>query len=221
MDMYAYFVPTQRRRVQLWQEEVLGMPLLRVELPGKLTPRGCRKLERSFKRWRIHRLFNTPEGWFGTTLPPLSETRPLWNTMASEAGLLLLEQNGISPAAATVEFCGDRFTQETRRLILRMLPQVRAVALNLPVEEAFIWQLQREYGVSPLLCGGDLAICFAPAQRSLVLPLWQSRPVVDGLSLTARLDDLPKGCPELPLLSALVEQGRVSPEQIEIHSNFA
>lgn len=218
--MYGYFVPGSRR-LKLWQEEVLGMPLLRCEVPEKVNRRTVRKLERCFDRCRVHRVLNAPEHWPGGRLPPLSETRSLWAAKAPEVTLALLEGQGLSPAAATVEFCGDRFPPQGRRILLSLLPRVRSVSLNLPVEEDFLWLLQREYGLSPLGIRGDAAICFSPAARPLMLPLWQERPIVAGLTLTTPLGELPQGCPELPLLAALAQQGRLRPEQIRIRSDFS
>lgn len=219
--MYAYFVPTGHRKLRLWQETVLGMPLLRVELPARVTPRRQRTLERCLARCRVHRVLNLPQGWRAESLPPLNETRPLWHQKALELSLRLLEQQGLRPAEATVEVCGDRFTQQQRQFILALLPRVRALTLSLPVDEAFLWHLQREYGVCPLSGPGDLAVCFSPAARKMTLPLWAPRPGVAGLRLTARLEERSEDCPEEPLLSALVQQGRLGAEQIKICTNFS
>ena len=218
--MYGYFVPGYRR-LRIWQEEVLGMPLLRFEVPEKVKRRTVKRLERCFGRWRVHRVLNEPEHWPGGALPPLSETCPLWTAKAPEVTLALLEGRGLSPAAAAVEFCGDRFPPQGRRILLSLLPRVRTISLNVPVEEEFLWLLQREYGLSPLGIRGDAAICFSPASRPLPLPLWQARPTVAGLTLTVPGLQLPDSCPELPLLAALAEQGRLAPEQIQIRSDFS
>ena len=218
--MYGYFVPGSRR-LRIWQEEVLGMPLLRFEMPEIAKHRTVKKLERFFGRWRVHRVLNTPQSWPGGSLPPLSETRSLWMAKAPEVTLALLEGQGISPAAAAVEFFGDRFPPQGRRILLSLLPRVRTISLNVPVEEGFLWLLQREYGLSPLGIRGDVAICFSPAARPLLLPLWQERPTAAGLTLTAPELQLPDGCPELPLLAALAEQGRLGQGQIRIRSDFS
>ncbi len=219
--MYAYFFPSRRRRLAVWREEVLGMPLLRLELPERLIPRLCRRTALVLSRCGVHQLLNAPEDWPGPPLPPLSDTRWLWMEKAPETALALLAARGITPERAAVEFCADRFTPQIRRAVLAMVPRVRALSLSLPAPEDFLWALQREYGV-PLLSGeGDLAVCYAPARRRWALPLWQPRPQVEGAALSACIPGAPEGCPLPELAAALAEQGRLRAEEIQIRSIFA
>ena len=217
--MYAYVV--NAHRLSLWQEEVRGMPLLRVELPRRLSPRVCRRVERWLRHAGVHALLSCPDQWFAAPLPPLNPTRSLWREKAAEVALARLQQTGVPPSRATVEICGDRFSAQERAVILTLLTRVRALSLSLPAPEAFLWQLQREYGVCPLSGPGHLALCFSPADRAQMLPLWDARPDVPGLSLTASLPELPPDCPRLPLLAALLEQGRIRTEEIRICTDFS
>lgn len=220
-EMNAYFFFSHRRRLRVWQEEVRGMPLLRLELPERLTSRVCRRAEYFLARCGVHQALNLPPDWPGQTLPPLIPTRSLWIQKAPETALFLLRRQGIDPARATVEFCGQRFAPQAEQAILALVPQVRAISLSLPVPEQFVWRLQREYGVSPVSTPGDLALCYAPSARPRMLPLWQQQPEITGASLFCPLPDAPQGCPSLPLLAALEEQGRLTAEEIQICSDFS
>lgn len=219
--MNAYFFFSHRRRLRVWREEVLGMPLLRLELPEHLTGRVCRRTEYFLARCGVHQVLNLPPDWPGAPLPDLIPTRPLWVQKAPEAALFLLRRRGIDPASATVEFWGRRFTPQAEQAILALVPRVRSISLSLPVPEEFVWHLQREFGVSPVSVPGDLALCYAPAPRSHMLPLWQPQPQVEGASLFSPIPDFPQGCPSLPLLAALAEQGRLPAEEIQICSDFS
>lgn len=221
IDMNAYFFPSHRRRLAIWREEVLGMPLLRLELPERPTPRMCRKAALVCERCGVHQLLSAPEYWPGPDLPPLSSTRTLWIQKAPEAALFLLRRRGVAPERAKVEFCADRFTLQAQRAILDLLPRVRALSLSLPAPEAFLWRLQRDYGVSPVPGEGDVALCYSPVPRRWALPLWQQRPEIEGAGLCCAVPDAPEGCPLPELLAALEEQGRLRAEEIQICSDFA
>lgn len=219
--MNAYFFFSHRRRLRVWQEEVLGMPLLRLELPEHLTGRVCRRTEYFLSRCGVHQMLNLPPDWPGHPLPALIPTRPLWVQKAPETALFLLRHRGIDPATATVEFCGQRFLPQAEQAILALVPRVRRISLSLPVPEEFLWHLQREFGVSPASTPGDLALCYTPSDRPWMLPLWQQQPQVRGASLFCPIPDAPQGCPTLPLMAALEEQGRLPAEEIRICSDFS
>ena len=221
MEMNAYFFFSRRRKLRVWQEEVLGMPLLRVELPARLTDRVCRRAEYFLARCGVHQLLNQPPDWPDNALPDLIPTRGLWTQKAPEAARCLLRHQGVDPSQATVEFCGQHFVPQAERAILALVPQVRAISLSLPVPEQFVWRLQREYGISPSSSPGDLSLCYTPTRRPRMLPLWQQRPQVEGASLFCPIPDSPEGCPTLPLLAALEEQGRLPLEEIQICSDFS
>ena len=220
-EMNAYFFFSHRRRLRVWREDVLGMPLLRLELPEHLSARICRRTDYFLNRCGVHQLLNLPPDWPGAPLPTLIPTRQLWLQKAPETALFLLRRQGIDPARATVEFCGQRLSPQAEQAILALVTRVRCVSLSLPVPEEFVWRLQREYGVSPVSTPGDLALCYAPSARPRMLPLWQDRPQVEGASLFCPIPDAPQGCPTLPLLAALEEQGRLPAEEIRICSDFS
>lgn len=219
--MNAYFFPTNRRRVKFFLEAVRGMPLLRVELPGRLSHRSCAKVIRCFDRYRVHQTFNGPGDWPGSALPPLSDTRSLWTAKAADAAALILEHRGRPPQQAKVELYSDRFGPREAQLIGRLLPRFRDLTLSLPVPEEYLWLLQQQYGVTPSAGAGDLSLCLAPAERAHSLDLWFRQPQPRGLEWTAAEVEVPPDCPAQPLLAALVEQGRASEEEIEIRLNFS
>ena len=222
--MYAYFFTSGGWRVRVWQEFVLGMPLLRLEVPVKLNQRRCRHIRRWLERCGVHQLLNRPKHWPETeTLPPLNSTRALWITKTPEAAFVLLAQAGVSPARGRIELCANCFTPELAGTVMALADSVRAFSFSCPVPEAFCWQLQRDHGLCPRLGGGtaDLSICFSPAQRTHALPLWQERPEISGLRLTAPGLECPVGCPEVPLLAALWAQGRIGTEEVRIRADFA
>lgn len=217
--MYAYFVPGGRYRTRIVQQYVLGMPLLRVELPLRLTKRRERLIVKKLKSFGVHRLLSALPFSDPTLLPPLIETRPLWKLHAVAAILALLEQQHLSPKRSIVELADTRFSDSIQQLALSLIPLVGHISLSMPIPESFAWSLQREYGVTPLSCPGDISICFIPVERKLSLPLWMDIPSVPGLTLTLPGLTLPDGCPPLPLLSALAQQGRIDPKQLQISTD--
>lgn len=217
MEMYAYFVITRRRGVRFWWEAVLGMPLLRVELPKKKTARTQRNLHRALYLLGVHRVFNHPDGWESDSLPPLNATRPLWTAKAAQASLLLLARKGILPEDAVIELRGARFVPECHRLIETLLPKVRGFHFSMPVSEGTLWYLQRQYGLSPVPHAGDIAIGFSPGDAGADLPLGTIRPNIAGLELRAKGIVGSEDCPVEPLLTALLEQGRLQEKDIEVH----
>ena len=217
MEMYAYFVINRRWGLRFWWEEVLGMPLLRVELPRKKTTRTESKLHRALYRLRVHQVLNHPPGWDADALPPLNATRPLWLAKASECALLLMNRKGIFPADAVVELRGNRFTPECRRFVTALLPHVQGFHFATPADEGLLWFLQREFGLSPIPRHGDLSVSFSPASPQADLPLGDQRPRIPGLELTADAVVCSGDCPMEPLLAALLEQGRLRKNDIDVH----
>lgn len=218
--MYAYFVSGSHRRTRFIEEAVLGMPLLRIELPIYLTKRSEKTIAKKLKQFGVHRLLTMPPFSDLSLLPPCMETRSLWKKHAVDATLELLKQRSFAPNRSIVELVDDCFSSSVRQLTLELVPLVEHISLSMPVPESFAWQLQREHGIAPLSCPGTASICFTPAQRSLILPLWMEQPSVSNLSLFLPDLELPDRCPALPLLSALAQQGRIDPKQLEICADF-
>ncbi len=214
--MYAYFVPGSHYRARFLQQSVLGMPLLRAELPLHSTSRKQRRIAKKLTGLGVHRLLSAPQDFDFALLPPLNETRFLWKLHAAAVALALLEQNQHAPHRSIVELVDSRFTPGLQPLAQELLPLVGHLSFSMPVPEDFSWALQREFGVAPLSCPGHVSICFVPAERKLALPLWMERPAVPGLTLSLPGLPTPNGCPELPLLAALAQQGRIDPKQLQI-----
>lgn len=219
--MNAYFFPTGRRRPAFFIEEVRGMPLLRVELPRRLSARGGARVARCFQRYRVHQTFNDPGPWPGPALPPLSDTRSLWIAKAADAAALTLEHRGCPPRRAKVELYSDCFGSREARLTDELLLRFRELTLSMPVPEGYLWRLQQRHGVTSSAGEGDLSLCLSPVRREHSLELWFRQPQPPGLELTAAGVEVPPGCPVQPLLAALVEQGRAAETEIEIRLNFS
>lgn len=196
--MYGYLAPGKRNKTVV--NAVLGMPLARLEV----TPRGKKRLRRRMERQGVRRLLEDVA------------TLPLWKARAVEASTLLLFANGIDPSGATVEFFSN--APIPLSFLLPFIPRVRTLSLSAPVSDELLWTLQREYGLSLRHTAGDLTVCFSPAERALILPLYEPVPDIPGLELKAEGLCLPEGCPTEPAIAVLAGQGRLEPKDIKIHS---
>ncbi len=214
--MYAYFVSGTRLRTQYVRQTILGMPLLRVALPSRFSERSERQMANKLHRLGVHRCLSLPPSLHAALLPPSTETRPLWKLHATDAALALLELQQRSPQCSIIELVDSQFSPFMQQLALELLPRVGHLSFSAPIPDSFAWLLQHDYGVAPLSCPGHVSLCLSPAQRSCALPLWMKTPVIPGLTLTLEHFPLPDGCPALPLFSALAQQGRIDPRQLQI-----
>ena len=212
--MYAYFAPGGGLWPRYYLEQVLGMPLLRVELPRRLSPGQCRKIERRLRRFRVHQTLNHPQTWRGPALPAQNATRELWLEVAPELALRALMARNIDPRYASVELVAEHWSAPAEQILLSLIPRVRRIVLSVPVPEGLLWHLQREAGFSPGVGQGDVALCLSPTVRKNAIPLWPSRPAVPGFSLSTARPTGAEDCPVEPLLAALRQSGRLGREDI-------
>ncbi len=211
--MVGYFV-TGGSRPRFFREEVLGLPLLRGQLPRRGDPaRWERKALRFFRRAGVHRLLNGSEN----AALPLTETGTLYRRKAADIALLELERRGVSPETAVVGLWASHASRELEAACRALAGQVRALALELPERETLSWELQQDYGIPVFRGEGAVTLCFTPAppQENRLL-LGEARPRVPGIAFSAPGVEVPPGCPETALLALLGETGQLGWEQIQV-----
>lgn len=204
--------------VQLWRHEILGLPILEARLPGS---------EKSFlARRRMTRGLNQLEhaGCKRLLTPcslvpyyPMVHTRSLWQTMSAALALAALNEMGLDPRQSVVAIHGDRMSRNYVRTCALLSREVKALSLSLEREETFCWDLQRELGL-PLVDGaGAVTLSFLPGiSRPGYFSLGDEDPAIPGYTL--RLPGLtsPPGCPELAVLAALLEAGRLPLADVQV-----
>ncbi|MCD8008797.1 MAG: hypothetical protein LUF68_07700 [Clostridiales bacterium] len=211
--MVGYFV-TQGSRPRFFREEVLGLSLLRGQLPQRgNSARWERKGLRFFQRAGVRCLLNGPE----TAALPLTETGTLYRRKAAEIALLELERRGVPPGEAVVGLRASHTSRELEAACRALAGQVRALALELPERETLSWELQQDYGIPVFRGEGTITLCFTPAPVGVNrLLLGERRPQVEGITFTAPEVEFPPGCPVTPLLALLGETGRLGWERIQV-----
>lgn len=215
--MYGYLV-IQGGRLRFFQEEVLGLPLLRAQLPewGSRKRWERRGLE-FFRRAGVRALLAGPEHCAPFRLTGTGE---LYRRKAAQLALLELERRRIPPREAVVGLRANRYSRAMEEACRVLAGQVRALALELPQREDVAWELQCQYGIPVFRGEGDVTLCFTPAEPGEGrLLLGAYRPEVEGVSFSAPRVTLPEGCPVVPLLAALCEAGRLEWEQVELQIN--
>ena len=221
--MIGQLVWTGRRlwRPRLAEDCVRGLPILRAELPGtsgdRRAPRRWLQGAQLLRRQGCGRLLLTGGSPAAPLLPPVS-TRALWQQMAAPLALAFLRQAGIPPERAVVTLRGDRVTRPLFQACCQLMGAVRALSLDIPRGgEELAWWLERQHGVPVLSGRGDVGLCFAPRQEDAQqLALWPELPALPGFTLSLRSGALPEGYPALPLLAALLEEGRVTPDEVQV-----
>ena len=213
-----------RPYIALREEQICGLTILRAELPGREDAhraaarwsKGVRRLERAGVR-RLVELGQQPPGagveWVSTRL--------LWQQMAASLAVTAIHSAGGRPERAVVALHSERVTQPVFQTCCRLMGAVRALSLTVPTGgEELTWWLERQYGVPVLSDGGDVTLCFSPEQgggdRFL---LGEEQPEPRGFTIGLKEDCeavLPRDCPTVPLLAALLEEDRVRLEQMRV-----
>ena len=204
-----------------------GLSVLRAaaDPEGFWGERRLRRAVRSLRRGGALRVL-TPENfdrWPVLTALGLRPVEPERFVRAQAAPLALaaLERRDVPPGRATVALRGGRADRDMARTAAALCPLVRRLVIDAPRggEELALW-LRREFGV-PVLPGGERGEIALSFQEGRIVPeeasleLWGSRPRLAGLTLSA--PGLEEGDrEELPLLAALWEGGKLSPEDIKI-----
>lgn len=215
----------RRPRIYLREEHIRGLTILRAELPGHPDSRGAEgrrsKGLRRLERAGAHRLL-LPEQEAGLE-PGINPviTRPLWQQMAAPLAVTAIAAAGAQPERTVVALRSEQVTQPVFHTCCRLMGAVRALSLSVPGGgEELAWWLERHYGVPVLAEGGDVTLCFSPddpgADRFL---LGEEQPAPAGYTVALKEGCpalIPEDCPTLPLLAALLEEGKVRTEELRV-----
>ena len=233
--MTGHIVPGTGNRflVRLSRERLLGLPLLRGEVPGKdLTPRRVRRAARALRKAGVVRVL-APEGFplweeiLAQGLRPV-ETGELCRTLAVPIALAALAGDGVPIRQASVALRGDRVTRALRAAALELCPLVRQLLVEVPAGgEGLQRELSREFGL-PVVEGGPerrahLTLCFSPpkgGERGRVTDLSGETPGLEEYRFSLRDAALPGDAAVLPLLSALWASGRLERDDIVVEAHF-
>lgn len=223
--------PQAPRPIRPVREPVLDMPFLRCALPQPCRPRHVRRAARLLVKRGVRRVLTPPDFPYWPLLERcgLAPVEPgeLCRAACAPLALAALKADGQDPAQATVVLRGDRVTRSMRMAALALCPQVKNVLIAAPVGgEGLQAELRREYGVPALSDRPgrtpELAVHFAPAagEGRRVLDLSGPRPQLPNFTLGSQTGPLPEDTDRLPLLAALWENGRLTPQEITVFNNF-
>jgi hypothetical protein len=202
------------------EEELLGLRLLRAEVPGKPEgPRAKNRWEKAVSRLRAQGvgLLLPPEGDCalpqGTQVPTLN----LWKKFDVELALDILSRGGADRKRAVVGLADRRPTEGLLQRCRLLSTQVRGISLDLAEgEEEITWLLQKEYGLPVFHGGGDVNLIYTPGVnlRGQGVELCTPNPHLPDYDVEGV--ELPPGVAHLPLLSLLMEEGKVSSERLRL-----
>ncbi|MGM9537260.1 MAG: hypothetical protein ACI3VN_02900 [Candidatus Onthomonas sp.] len=214
---YIHFTG-RRGRVQLWRHEVLGLTVWEARLPGteesrlarRRIFRGLDRLEEAGCRRLLSPCPQVPHY-------PLVHTRSLWQAVAAPLALAALRELGLELRKAVVALHGERMTRSYVRTCVLLAREVKALSLSLEREETFCWDLQRELGLPLVEGAGAVTLSFLPGvARPAYFPLGAEDPSVPGFRPFLPGLELPPDCPELPVLAALLEAGRLPLAEVQV-----
>lgn len=225
--MYGYLtLCPQRRRTQLENGELCGLPVLRAEVGAPDTLNG-KRLERRIYRaaarlWEhgvSHVLTTTGFSWWTTVrragLAPV-ETETMCRAAAAPLALAALEVRGWEAERAVVALAGRRVSPAMMRAAEMLARRVCRLVVEVPDGgTALAEYLHEEYGLPVLLPGTvrpAITVAFDASWtgRGAALKLWGEKPDLLGTEIWVPGLALPEGCEPLPLLAALWECGRIS-----------
>ena len=216
-------------RVRLVREEILGLTLLRAEVPAPVRPRRLKKAARLLAGQGIRRVVAPPG--FGDWpllrsqgLEPV-ETAGLCQAMGARLAQAALRERGLRASESTVALRAQRVTRALRLTALALCPVVRRVVVTAPGGgDALRAELRREFGVPAVeesrSLRPDVALHFGEAGGGgqTVFRLYGAEPDLAGFMLTPAGQELPADCDRLPILAALWETGRLSCERLDVIS---
>lgn len=221
--MVGYLHFTGRRgRVRLQSHSVLGMTVWEARLPGgedgffarrrmgkgldRLEDAGCRRLLMACSAAPYY---------------PVVHTRSLWQAMAAPLALAALRANGMEPRQSVVALRGDRMTRSYLRACTALAREVRALSLALEREEALGWDLQQELGIPLVEGAAAVTLSFLPGVCTPgYFALGGEDPKISGFRPVLPGLEPPEGCPALPLLAALLDEGRLPLADVLIVPDF-
>jgi hypothetical protein len=152
---------------------------------------------------------------------PVISNRSLWQAMAAPLALAALRSQGKDPRRCVVGIQADRPSRAVIRTCVMLSHEVRALALSHTAEQLLGWKLEQTFGV-PLASGGeDVTLSFLPGVSTPErFALGEEQVVIPGFTLTVPGLEPPEGCPMVPLLSALLEQGRLPLSRVAVIADF-
>ncbi len=209
----------RRLRIRLKRETVCGIAILRAELPGAPEDLGApRRRERGL--WLLERegCRRLMEGAGSAELPSVS-TRPLWQSVAAPLTLSFFQKHGQRPERARVALESDRVTRPLFTACCQLITAVRSISLSqCHGSEELAWWLERQYGVPVTSGGGDVTVRFVPGmgEAGACLPLGEKAPSLPDFTLDLKDESLPGDYPKLPLMTVLLEEGRIRPEEVKV-----
>ena len=219
--MVAYFYREGERKLFPRYEESTpwGLPVLRVGLPDRLSPRRRERLARGLYGRGLRR-YLAGEGL--GSFPPLAPVDPLPLCRAKGAELVLALLPGVELRQRRVALRGAQADSTAWALAGALCPRVGALLLDFDRGEGELARhLRDRYGAASLHLGQGrpplAALELAPRPYSLprTVTLW-GRPELRGLTLTVGDRALPPELPALPFLELLWETGRVDREEIRV-----
>ena len=219
---YVALTGEKGRKIMLEQTEVMGLPLVRAQVPGmggRHEKRLARRVERAARRLReagVRRVLTGPDFPYWDLLEAQGlggvDPGPMCQAMAAPLALAALEGGVGPPERAVVALRGGRVSRPFFQAAVALCARVRGVEVRAPGGGAELADyLRREYGLpvlererpdlivefSPITSepeGGPAMVLHGPSLRLLGLTLRPAMPVPDGFA-------------PLPLTAALWETG--------------
>lgn len=233
--MTGHIVPGEGNRflVRLSRERMLGLPLLRGEVPGRtMTPRQVRRTARALRRAGVTRLL-APEGFpfweeaAGQGLRPV-ETGELCRALAVPIAMAALDGDGIPHERASVVLYGERVTRALRAAALELCPQVRQLLIEVPAGgERLQRELSWEFGLPVIepaaVRSADLRLCFSSGGTDRIgreVDLSGDTPALGDYWFGLQEKTLPTDAAALSLLAALWNSGRLERDEITVKAHF-
>lgn len=237
-DMVGWFAFSGVRRFTLERTVLLGMPLLRLNVPAPRNERaairravrgaqllgraGCRRVlvPAGFPYWEQLR----ERGLRGV------DPEPMVQALAVSLALADLSRRGIEPRKAAVALQGERVNRAFFEAAQMLCPRVRLLSIAAPNGGEDLRRfLREEFGAAALEAEAltpDCTLLFSPshteeATRAGEQPLhlygWEPR--LNGLAVRSREEAVPEGLEPLPVLALLWEEGRISTDELEIFAD--
>ncbi|MGI5962857.1 MAG: hypothetical protein ACOX7N_03960 [Lawsonibacter sp.] len=209
------------------QAELYGLKVLRVwaDPEGWWGERRLRRAGRSLRRWGALRALVPAEFARWDLLEQEGVTgidpAPFLKAQGARLTLRYLERQGTAPDRATVALVGNRADRDMMRVATELCPKVRHLVIAAPRggRELAEW-LRWEFGV-PILPQEEPAqanVWFSPGQVQRAeerLELYGTTPSLGGMAVWAPAL-AQEDCGQLPLLTALWENGKLGAEGVKI-----
>lgn len=217
--MVAYFYRDGERRFfpRCEVSAPWGLPVLKVGLPARLSPRRRERLARRLYGRGLRR-YLAGEGL--EDFSPLTPVDPLPLCRAKGAELALALLAGVELRQRRLALRGQRADGLAWTLAEALCPQVGGLLLDFDRgEEELSRRIRDRYGAACLHLGQGqpplAAVELAPRPDPLprTLTLW-GKPELQGLTMSLGDRALPPELPALPFLELLWETGRIAPRDI-------